>query len=105
MIDNTTLSAVLKSKCNSLHATGNILTFTCDKKKRGINLYELANLCKIWAASQDYHLNTTLNINTGYWSCESHNTSTEGYDYISEFNLAEPIAIFNATSWLVNNKK
>jgi len=68
---------------------------------KAINIHELANKCKEWALTKDYHLTSYINLIDGLkvWEC---NTM---FDHEEIFKAtSEPEAIFLACQWVLNKK-
>lgn len=87
--------------------TGNPYNYITHDK---INIYELSNLCKIWAFTMGYELlSGTISEDNGdmIFECSIYNKNADTSDtyFITEFEaLNEPEAIFKASEWILNNK-
>jgi hypothetical protein len=76
-----------------------------------INIYEIANTCKIWAFYQGYELlSGTISEDNGdmIFECSIYNKNADGADtyFITEFEaLNEPEVVFKACEWILEQNK
>ena len=76
-----------------------------------INVYELSNLCKIWAFVNGYELlSGTISEDNGdmIFECSIYDKNADTSDtyFITEFeDQNEPEAIFKAAQWVLDNVK
>lgn len=106
MISKELLSEVLKiNQIDDIYTEDNTLYF-CELNK-GINIYELAHKCKMWALSKGYYLRAEQGINykdNEMWSCFLNKDMNDGASFVDYWNISEIEAIFKACEWLLENK-
>ncbi len=105
MITKELLSKVLdrevKDGKSRIVINDNLVTFAYlnEDMWSDINVYELANLCKVWACEETgYKLKSGIYIKT---SLKIEYNCTD-YEEISEFAETEYEAIFKACNWILN---
>ena len=70
---------------------------------RNINIYELANKCKDWAATKGYVLFSKTRLNSSLASCYFDTIGRHDYedDFHNDFRAeTEPEAVFKACEWI-----
>ena len=126
MISKELLSVVLNKKVivddiSSIELKESTITFIEDYwdedegsgfyRSHTINIYELSNLCKIWAFVNGYELlSGTISEDNGdmIFECSIYDKNADTSDtyFITEFeDQNEPEAIFKACEWLLEQNK